>query len=633
MEQEEYQSKSLWEILGLGPQEASEQQLVKRRVVIVGDALGGKRTFATRLFAAAMQHFPSSTSLISFSNMSGGATGNSNISHNNNITNNENIMNNNNNDTSKNNNDNNNGSDNNTGCGNLSGDKCTFTHPGWRDASEVSGSGSGGAGVGLVDGTVSGRSPMKEATRQLAYFPHGAGIAQTFLLQRIPARRNSFPNTAEEGLGNGAVYNSNISSGVGSSLLSSGVRRAMTEFFCCDAPGALSMALPTLEALETSVVLIVVDTSVPWRLQDQLQRWYGYLNAHVVQILQVELPKQDEVRRMRMIEQQQRFWQAQQQVLGTARRRWIEREGILKNRTVSGDTTEAETNSTTTANNTNTNTTSLPALVVPKSGITPLRTILVCTKTDQLEKLSRELDKFCRGASPSNGGNNLLSTMNIAATPCAFSSVRSALRTTGLSLLDLVGQLLRKEAIEHQSALVGTGSRVNTTATSPLPSVSATTAASSTFGVGARLRDESSGVSAPSGPSTFVHPFYKNLWTYLFQLLYEIPAVLGGDGQSVWPPLLEEMDTQFSAQFHPHAFLPHGSDHLELLSPFLTSTDAITLNSLFARNINDDNNEKNGEEMDDISSALLMREKYMKQIESLLAATGPEEDVMIWDKL
>ncbi|ORC86032.1 uncharacterized protein TM35_000312180 [Trypanosoma theileri] len=612
-QQEDYQSKSLWEVLGLGLQEAPEQQLLKRRVVIVGDALAGKRTFATRLFAAAIQHFPSSTSLISYSNMNGGVTGSNNIINSNNSTNNENI----------NNNNDNNSIENNTGSGNIGGDKRTFTHPGWREGSEASSGGVAVVGVTAVEGTVSGRSPMKETTRQLAYFPHGAGIAQTFLMQRIPASRNSLLNTGEDGLGNGASYSS-PTSGLGSSLLSGGVRRAMTEFFCCDAPGALAMALPTLETLETSVVLIVVDTSEPWRLQDQLQRWYGYLNAHIVQTLRVELPKQDEVRRMRMIEQQQRFWQAQQQVLGTARRRWIEREGILKNRTGNGGKSDVETN---------TSTTSLPALVVPKSGISPLRTILVCTKTDQLEKLSRELEKLCRGASPSNSGNISISTMNITATLGSFSSVRSALRTTGLSLLDLVGQLLRKKAIEHQSALVGTGSRVNTTATSPLPAVPATSAATSPFGVGSRLRDEASGVSAPSGPSTFVHPFYKHLWAYVFQLLYETPAVSSGDGQSLWPPLLEEMDAQFSAQFHPHAFLPHGSDHLELLSPFLTSTDAITLNSLFAPNSKDGNIENNGEEMDDTNSALLMREKYMKQVESLLAATGPEEDVMIWDKL
>ncbi|KEG12936.1 hypothetical protein DQ04_01321090 [Trypanosoma grayi] len=605
---QQQRSKSLWEVLGINSVDTTEQQLVARRVVVVGDALSGKRTFTSRLFTAATQQFPTSSTPSSSLHPANSTTGGS-----------------------------------------------TFSPRAWREGSEV-GSGIATAAPGTTaaaaDSSISLRSPTTHTTPNLAHFPHGAGIAHAFVQQRIPANRSTLAIFTDDVMSSSGMYG-----GAGPGVLGGGVRRVMTEFFCCDAPGALAMALPTVEALETSVVLVLVDASTPWRLQSQLRRWYGYLNAHVAQMLQVELPKQDEVRRMHMIEQQQRFWHAQQQALGAERRRWSQREGPCEER----------------GSNVGSEGTSLPMLQMPKDGISPLRTILVCSKTDQLEKLSREVEKSCRGGSlaDASGSSNARESMSTATTaagaaaaaPWVSSGVRSTLRTTGLSLLQLVGQLLRKEAIEHQSGLVGVGSRVNTTATSSMSPPPQTTSAqnfsisSVSASVSARLHDESATVSPQRSHNTFVHPFYKGLWSYIFQLLYElpvahcsmaapdVPVAYGPDdndgngsvvGTSVessvlrerappWVPLSEEIEMQLSSRFHPHAFLPHGVDHLELLSPFVTSTDAFTLESVFAGGVEDTEEGEGG--------VLCLHDKYMQQIEGVLATVGPDDDAMIWDKL
>lgn len=601
--------KTLWEVLGLELPDNTEQLCVARRVVIVGDTLSGKRTLANLLLTAAMQQLPSSSP--PFSLLSFGASNSSNT-----------------------------------------GDHCFLRHV-RQEGADI---GVGGGGFHAASQRMStssssslsvGLTPLMDGLAPDCCVPHlscGAGIAHAFIPQRIPTRRAAFPAAT-----NGGFYSSRPGD------LSGNGRRVMTEFFCCDAPGALTMALPTVEALETSVVLLVVDTSVPWRVQDQLRRWYGHLNAHVVRTLGAELPKQDEVRRMRMIERQQCFWHAQQQALEAVRRRWCEREGIEMPQCNSGEKT-----------------TLLPELRVPKSGVSPLCTILVCTKTDQLEKLSREAEKMtgrdfsavsCNMTSSTSGNSS--NTVSWAS-----SSLLSALRSTGLTLLDLMSQLLRKEAIERQSAIVGVGGRLNTIATpvssssrratiaTPLPSDSG----------GDRAYDGAAASEPPTGShEVFVHPFYKGLWSYIFQLLHEpvtterrdsvmavrnlfrrdaseangsnvndgvpVPAT-NAEGGSSTPgeeqnlfstPLLDEIEAQLSTQFQSHAFLPHGVDHLELLSPFVTSTEAVTLENIFASGTGDVEEGQNG--------LLRLHENYMQQIESALATACPVEEVMIWENL
>ncbi|KAF5220914.1 hypothetical protein ECC02_006074 [Trypanosoma cruzi] len=606
------------EDLGLNLLDNTEQQLIARRVVIVGDALSGKRAFASRLFAAAAQQFPSSSTSTSSSQTYAANSSNSS----------------------------------------AGGGSCSFPVLSSTGAAEA-------AGTMGTEGT--------NSSRYFPQFPHGAGVTQAFILQRIPATHSAFLPTAEDGLSSGGLYSSG--SGIsGSAVLPGGVRRAMTEFFCCETPGALAMALPTVEALETSVVLLVVDTSVPWRLQDQMRRWYGYLNTHIMQTLRVDLPKQDEVRRMRMIEQQQLFWQAQQQELASMRRRWCEREAIHVGQT-SND------------KNSNNNYYSLSVLQVPKGGVSPLRTILLCTKTDQLEKFSREVEKLCHQSSFSAEARTVtsLENVNIGVEPWVSHALLSSLRTSGLTLLELVGQLLRREAIARQSALVAASSRVNTIATSSLSSSQQTTnmapttttvsggalaplavaaAAAAPVAFGDRSNDETGPLGLlTNSHSVFVHPFYKNLWLYIFQLLYDPPTTLannivpndilgardhdddGGSGVymaaalqgpevssglrsewgSLWNSLLDEMETQVSSRFHPHAFLPHGMDHLELLSPFVTSTDAVTLESVFPSGTDESKEADWG--------VLRLHDEYIQEVEKVLATAGPNEEAMIWDKL
>ncbi|RNF12517.1 uncharacterized protein Tco025E_06470 [Trypanosoma conorhini] len=622
--QQPQRDNSLWEALGLSSLDNTEQQLITRRVVIVGDALSGKRACASRLFAAAIQQFPASSP--SASSLQGYVTSSSL-----------------------------------NGCG-----VCRpFSSQGLREGSEVGGGGSSGSRssshlpmASAAEAAGAGGTEGANALRHFPQFLHGAGIAQAFILQRIPAVRSVFLPAVEDGLNTSGPCRGGGGVG-GSAALPGGVRRATTEFFCCDTPGALAMALPTAESLETSVVLLVVDTSAPWRLQEQLRRWYGHLNTHVMQTLRVDLPKQDEVRRLRMVEQQQRFWQAQQQVLGSMRRRWCEREGIQLGRGSSENGVDGGGSHC-----------PLPRLQVPKGGVSPLRTILVCTKTDQLEKFSREAEKLCHQGS-SLAAQHLMTSLETAGVgvgPCISSGLLPALRTTGLTLLELVGQLLRKEAVARQSALVGVSSRVNTIATSSSSSsspslqpitVPSSTAAAAPLPGGDRLNEEPSVLGAVANtPSVFVHPFYKTLWLYIFRLLYHPPTALGGgvvpadalatrgDDDAEVPAdlaapegsaglrgerglpgtsLLDELETQVSSRFLPHAFLPHGVDHLELLSPFITSTDAVALETVFAGG----SDEATGADW----GALRLHDEYMQQIETALAALGPEEETMIWDKL
>ncbi|ESL07789.1 hypothetical protein TRSC58_04518 [Trypanosoma rangeli SC58] len=609
--QQQQRGDALWATLGLNSPDCTGQQLITRRVIIVGDALSGKRACVSRLFAAAMQQIPSSS--VSASSLDNYATDSSLVG----------------------------------------GTNRPFLPQGLREGSEL-GRGSRSSGYAPVasataaaEAAAAGGKEGPSSSLHFPQFPHGAGIVQAFILQRFPGICSNFLSAVEGGLNSSGLYSG--ASGVGGSA--GAVRRALTEFFCCDTPGALAMALPTVEALETSVVLLVVDTSVPWRLQEQLRRWYGYLNTHVVQTLRVDLPTQDEVHRMRMVEQQQHFWQTQQQVLGSVRRRWCEREAIQLGRSASDKSGDDHC--------------SPPQLQVPKSGVSSLRTILVCAKTDQLEKLSREAEKLCHQSYFLDAQHYLPSSerANSGTGPWVSRGLLSALRTTGLTLLELVGQLLRKEAVTRQSALVAVSSRVNTIATSSSSHFTATTSSTAAAAAEAplpgddSLSEEAGALGSPAhGHSVFVHPFYKNLWLYIFQLLYDPPRTLGdsspptealttrddgdvpvdltgpersaglrGEWGLLGTSLPDEMETQVSSRFLPHAFLPHGMDHLELLSPFVTSTDAVTLETVFASG--PDETTEAG------SSALRLHDEYMQQIQTALAALGPEEEAMIWDKV
>ncbi|RNF03507.1 hypothetical protein TraAM80_05679 [Trypanosoma rangeli] len=620
MQQQQQQcDNALWATLGLNSLDSTGQQLVTRRVIIVGDALSGKRACISRLFSAAMQQIPSSSVLAS--SLHNHATSSSLVG----------------------------------------GTNRPFLPQGLREGSEVSHGSRSSSYAPVVSATaaaeaaVTGGTEVPSSSRYFPQFPHGAGIVQAFILQRLPAICSKFISAVEGGLNSSGPYSS--ASGVGGSPgLSGAVHHAMTEFFCCDTPGALAMALPTVEALETSVVLLVVDTSVPWRLQEQLRRWYGYLNTHVIQTLRVDMPKQDEVHRMHMVEQQQHFWHVQQQVLGSMRRRWCEREAIQLGRGASDKSGDGHY--------------SPSQLQVPKGGVSPLRTILVCTKTDQLEKFSREAGKLCHQSSFLDAQHSSSSERaNSGAGPWVSRSLLSALRTTGLTLLEIVGQLLRKEAVARQSALVAVSSRVNTIATSSSSHLTAATFSTTAADAPEvplpgddSLSEEAGALGSPAnGHSVFVHPFYKNLWLYIFQLLYNPPRTLGdrlppievpatrddddgGDGDVpvdlagpersaglrgerglLGTYLPGEMESQVSSRFVPHAFLPHGMDHLELLSPFVTSTDAVTLETVFASG--PDETTEAG------PSALRLHNEYMQQIETALAAIRPEEEAMIWDKL
>ncbi|CBH18251.1 hypothetical protein, conserved [Trypanosoma brucei gambiense DAL972] len=609
-EAQQTQSKSLFEVLGLNSSERDENHLLARRVVVVGDALSGKRTLVSRLFAAAVQQFPSSCVLL----LSPIADGSENFPPYSQTT-----------------------TDLNEGTRGNRDSSCGIS---------VKPSGIVSPSCPPYDAAASSRSKAEIDGKRAPHFPHGVGIAHSFIFQRLPAGRASLVGSMDD-----CSSNTSGNSG-GPSMFSatgSAAHSILTEYFCCDAPGALATALPTVLTLETSVVLVVVDGSSPWTLHEQIRRWYGHLKGHVAQLLRGELPKQDEVRRVRMTEQQKNFWATQEQVLGLLRNAWCEREGGVAKELVP------------------------PSSVV--GDVCPLRTLIVCSKTDELEKLSRELEKSVRVSGEAVGGDTSLDadtplrrTENQTSSrqtqaPWVTESLRSALCTGGLTLLQLVGQLLRKEAIERRSGLVGTGSSVNTTTTATSSSsveqpqhcckqefLLPTSKAITTKG---RV-EATTGLNADGSPlaatlagsySTFVHPFYKSLWSFLFQVLYEFQTLhnrIGStsalDAQSrrasqftdsdcsdraVRKPLVlaGDIDWHISALFHPYTFLPHGVDHVSLLNPLVASTEAINLQSIFGE-LGEEGVGCCGDitERRSCDESVPLRGDYMRKIETLLAA-------------
>nr|CCC95791.1 unnamed protein product [Trypanosoma congolense IL3000] len=597
------QNKSLWELLGLSSVGADDRQMLTRRVVVVGDALSGKRTLVSLLFEAAVQQFPSSSVLLRSP-----------------ITN-----------------EARNGAD----------EKVSSRLQPPTDVDkrtdEFNSKSTKAAESNMAAPFFKGRSfselptPLGSRDGVNAMYPteftHGVGIAHSFLLQRLPANRTVRGSTEE-------CSNSGVAA-----LYASGcpVRNVLTEFFCCDAPGTLPAALPTVESLKTSVVLVVVDGSTPWSLHEQMQRWYGHLDEHVARTLRAELPKQDEVQRERMAKQQNHFWTEQEQGLLHLRHVWSQRELGCVN--------------------------GLAMPVMDGSDACPLRSFLVCSKTDQLETLSRELDK-CYFSKDTAGScedvqgvdmSRVLPpcTSPIIKTPCAAEGVRSALHATRLSLLQLIGQLLRMEAIKRQCGFVCTSSSVNTTTT-------ATTAASpchtrlqsqpiSSVPVG--MEANTSGLLDPSiscgatrvpltgGYSTFVHPLYRSLWSFIFQLLYDpqtsarrvsdansvdsqlVHASRGADPDGSErvedaPAFTDDIDCHVSSRVHPYAFLPHGVDHISFISPSLAACDTIRLDSLFVavEEGGDYAGRVLGCELE--SGTLLLRDDYLQQIENILGTSA-----------
>lgn len=64
-----------------------------------------------------------------------------------------------------------------------------------------------------------------------------------------------------------------------------GAPTLLIEFFCCDTPSVIPVALPTVEYLKKSVILFVLDLSDPLECPQQLANWREALNTHVASLL------------------------------------------------------------------------------------------------------------------------------------------------------------------------------------------------------------------------------------------------------------------------------------------------------------------------------------------------------------
>ncbi|KAG8339039.1 hypothetical protein TRVL_10134 [Trypanosoma vivax] len=586
----------LWEALGVLPSDAAEQQPLMRRLVVVGDPLCGKRTLVSRLLLAAVQKFPPSSTLSMSPILTRDETSSASTRDGN-------------------------GNEKRDASGCDSNPCVVCSH---ADAMHA-GANTGGcsqcsaiaqriepSGTRTSTGaSISLQPQLGVDSPHLVHFEHGIGIAHAFILQRVSLNFSSATGLVDDLTGGRGIHGAHSCEGIRPISANAGgyatvARRVLTEFYCCDSPGVLSMALPSVEALETSVVLVVVDGSAPWRVHDQLQRWYNNLNAHTAQILRAELPKQDEVRRMRMMEQQRRFWSTREEALAPVREWLCENE--------CGGCAD------------------ISSPLVLDCNTSPLRTLLVCSKTDELEKLSREVEKLqpSRGTEVSNGGATARLSARFTFSPSFSDNVLPALRAARMTLMEFVSQMLRKEAIERQSGFVGIGSTVNTTATTCDVQLNA-------VGSGCHLPTKAEDITAERVPSkdTYVHPFYRGLWSFAFDLLYGFPNVSskrdGGQAAQMALTLPDDASELVSARLHPYAFLPHGVDHASLLSPRIASSEFMRLNQLFsgASGTSEGSGKiplpsGRGGESCIVEGALSLREDCFRQIEELLAANTPD---------
>lgn len=314
--------------------------------------------------------------------------------------------------------------------------------------------------------------------------PHGAGIAHDYVVQRIPQRI--------QGVSRG------------------GTTRRVVELFCCDGAGALTAALPTPEAIEEALVLIVVDVSHPPSIREQLDRCYDTLNEHLAQVLHKLLPQQDEVRRIELMEKQQRHWTTQEQLLRSLRTQLgaTPNEGLV----FPGVALE-EVNQT--------------AYRAPQGTSCPMRSMIVCTKTDLLERLSRAY-----------ADSNEEDYANSAVEDVVPLSLRSSLRKTQLPLLTHIAHLIRQYAVTRRSALAAVSSKIITIA-----------------------KDSTGGVS-------LVHPFYRALWNYICYATTP-PHETATAEDAMKTPLDVDITSVCTANFFPTALLPIGLDAPGLLCPFI----------------------------------------------------------------
>ncbi|KAG5483385.1 hypothetical protein LSCM1_04933 [Leishmania martiniquensis] len=354
---------------------------------------------------------------------------------------------------------------------------------------------------------------------------HGSGVCFDYVVQRVPTR-------LAHGSGDPAPVNTRATTGFLSTPLCGTVRRT-TEFFCCDNAGALTMALPSLDHVESALVLMVIDVSDVSTIRQQLNYCYSTLDSYVANLLRSQAPNHDEVRRMQLAAAQQDYWLAEEEKLRTMRTN-------LANSSSSSGAVAASSASVLSKEGGSDVPFKDPAVNIDKVNSTSyrvpasagmvctMRSAIVCTRIEVLDRASRAIGSTESGT-PENEA--LLDRLGIP------SELRVAMRHSRQSLLRLVSQLLRQYAICHRAALVSVSSHVSMT---------------------------TAGAEGDYASSALVNPFFKGLWAYIAYVLYsskEASASVPSDVLRVC-----------SARMYPHALLPFGLDSLALLNHFVTSS-------------------------------------------------------------
>ncbi|KAG5509472.1 hypothetical protein JKF63_06782 [Porcisia hertigi] len=486
---------ALWAALDLSAPESTPSQHTSRRVVLLGRPLSGKRTLCRRLcFAAEAQYAGSSDATDVYPELGGFPTDN---------------------------------------------DRQPLYRPSSDDDEDSSLFPNQRIGGWNMPGTyaTAGSLPQSVAVGphdRASLLSHGSGVCFDYVVQRVPMR---VLRSGGDTSGDFASANKHGSTGLLSTSLGGTVRRT-TEFFICDSPGALSMALPTLDHVESALVLMVVDVSDVSKIRQQLDYCYSTLDGYVTNLLRAQAPNHDAVRHMQLAAAQQDYWLSEEQKLRSTRTNLANSsEGTAGTAAAASASASASLSPSTedigdvlfkdpmiNIDKVNSTTFRVPASA---GTVCAMRSILVCTKVECLDRVSRAVGLIDSGTPEHEAVFDRLGVRG---------ELRLAMQHSRQSLISLVSQLVRQYAICHRAALASVCWRVSMT---------------------------TAGAEGEYAHSTVVNPFYKGLWSYIAYVLYK-----SKDATASVP---SDVLRVCSARMHPHALLPFGLDHLDLLNPFVTS--------------------------------------------------------------
>ncbi|KAG5509789.1 hypothetical protein GH5_05658 [Leishmania sp. Ghana 2012 LV757] len=565
MEAVELDPTALWAALDLPAPESMPSQQTSRRVVLLGRPLSGKRTLCRRLCFAAEAQYAGSGDTAEGDHQRGAVAADS--------------------------------------------DRQPLYNPTSDDDDDAALFPSQHAGGSTMPGAYSTGGALQQCAAVGPHdranpLSHGSGVCFDYVVQRVPTRL--VPGSGGAG-GDYAPANPRATTGFLMTPLGGTVRRT-TEFFCCDSAGALTMALPTLDHVESALVLMVIDASDVSTIWQQLNYCYTTLESYVANLLRSQAPNHDEVRRMQLAAAQQDYWFAEEEKLRTLRTNLassssssgaaasvsatsssslLGKEGVcdapFKDPAVSIDRVN-----------------SMSYRVPASAGtVCTMRSAIVCTNIESLDRASRAIASTESGT-PENEA--LLDRFGIPG------ELRVAMRHSRQSLLRLVSQLLRQYAICHRAALVSLSSRVTMT---------------------------TAGAEGEYANSALINPFFKGLWAYIAYVLYsrkDSNASLPSDALRVC-----------SARMHPHALLPFGLDSSALLNHFITSSYIQLPEGPSLEDPADSAIRTTAESVITPDGVFSLHQRYIQQAQTDLASSlplwrTPEEaaqsgEAMVWDSM